>query len=822
MFAAQQRFYEETYEINRERFFQITASTDVVNTFNLCLKHYADFLHMGDKKPYDAAKRKLPLAMYMCTFETNSGSKGEKPLGKWRNQAAVKLNGLVMIDFDGLENPMEEYKKIPDHFFEDDCKQQILLGHITPSGHGLRLVFKADLNVGNIADNQQWMAAKLGMKADDSCKDASRGSFFPSKDAILYIDDQLFTYNDEKFDKEFGDYYRSGKSAATGGNRKVTSKGAGRRISADRGKLLAPAGEVKVGSEQAANVKETDIGKYQNLINDGYNGISYPNLIERWLEQNGTPQSGSRHLSFLRMAGDFRYITDYRILGHVLRMAPYVAEWETDESVTLEIDNIVRDVTSRQQYWKMPKRMSAVLESFTKQEKKAEGAEMSWYETFALRLKPLMAPPYDVACQMTTEQNWFGAIIASGAMFGTLMTRCWYEHYDGNPTRINPQVYIIGRPASGKSFVDRLDKEIMACMRAADEVGREAERRYKEEQRERASSKKAANGDVLKRPEPIIRYLPSRTSNAVFYRRSVNAKEMIDGELTKLHLYTFDSELDSTMTAQSGGSWIGKHDLELKAFANESSGVDYANSESENAVIPIYWNTVTTGTPVSLAKKVKPSNILDGLCSRLAIFKMYSEKYKMIARGSSKRNHDLELALKEWGYFFDRQKGELKVKPLVDKVYDLCEMSAFESDVASDDVLDFLRRRAVYYAEWFTLPRIVARLRDNKDGKIEVTEDDLQFAELIYDGILYWQDNFFGTMISDALNLSDETMKQRAKKTVRGSEYLEKLPEEFKTSDAAKIFGVKLNVAVYRLKSMVKIGLIHSIGYGKWKKGGGL
>ena len=775
---------------------------------------------MGDKKPYDAAKRKLPLAMYMCTFEPNAGSKGDKPLGKWRNQAAVKLNGLVMIDFDGLESPMAEYNKIPDHFFEDDCKQQILLGHITPSGHGLRLVFKADLNVGNIADNQQWMAAKLGMKADEACKDASRGSFFPSKDAILYFDDQLFTYNDEKFDKEFGDYYRSGKSAATSGNRKVSSKAAGRRVGTDRGEVLAPAGGPKVVTEQAADVKDEEKGKYQNLIIDGYNDISYPKLVERWLEQNGTPQPGSRHQSMLRMAGDFRYITDYRALGQVLRMAPYVAEWETDATVTQEIDDIVRDVTARQQYWKMPKRMSAVLESFSPETTKGKTDEQSWYATFASRLKPLMAPPYDVACQMTTEENWFGAIIASGAMFGTLMTRCWYEHYDGNPTRINPQVYIIGRPASGKSFVDRLDKEIMACMRAADEVGRNAEKRYKEEQRERASSKKAASGDVLKRPEPVIRYIPARTSNAVFYRRALNAKELIDGELINLHLYTFDSELDSTVTAQSGGSWIGKHDLELKAFANESSGVDYANNDSENALIPIFWNTVTTGTPVSLAKKVKPSNILDGLCSRLAIFQMYSEKFKMIARGSAKRNHDLELALKEWGYFFERQKGELKVKPLVDKVYDLCEMSAFEADVASDDVLDFLRRRAVFYAEWFTLPRIVARLRDNKDGNIEVTNDDLQFAELIYDGVLYWQDRFFGSMISDALTLSDETLKRRVSKTVRGAEYIEKLPEVFKTSDAAKIFGVKLNAAVYRLKSLAKIGLIHNLSYGKWKKGG--
>ena len=39
------------------------------------------------------------------------------------------------------------------------------------------------------------------------------------------------------------------------------------------------------------------------------------------------------------------------------------------------------------------------------------------------------------------------------------------------------------------------------------------------------------------------------------------AKEIVDGEVMPMHLYMFDSELDSSITAQSGGAWIGKHDL---------------------------------------------------------------------------------------------------------------------------------------------------------------------------------------------------------------------------------------------------------------------
>ncbi len=35
------------------------------------------------------------------------------------------------------------------------------------------------------------------------------------------------------------------------------------------------------------------------------------------------------------------------------------------------------------------------------------------------------------------------------------------------------------------------------------------------------------------------------------------AKEIVDGEVMPMHLYMFDSELDSSITAQSGGAWIG-------------------------------------------------------------------------------------------------------------------------------------------------------------------------------------------------------------------------------------------------------------------------
>ena len=80
--------------------------------------------------------------------------------------------------------------------------KSIALVHITSSEHGVRIVSVADMNIGNLADNQIALAQKLGYKADESCIDATRNSFAPKEEDIIYINEELlFNYYDEAFDK---------------------------------------------------------------------------------------------------------------------------------------------------------------------------------------------------------------------------------------------------------------------------------------------------------------------------------------------------------------------------------------------------------------------------------------------------------------------------------------------------------------------------------------------------------------------------------------------------------------------------------------------
>jgi len=152
-----------------------------------------------------------------------------KPMkAAWRKAENARLNGLVMLDADGVENPAERFQQIVDKwnstvytpeleqalFERDECPgwcgafcraHGILLVHVTPSGKGLRIVFAANGNYGNIAHNQERLARLLELPLDEACKDSVRLSFGFTRRDIIYIElEKLLTYDNEEFEKEYG------------------------------------------------------------------------------------------------------------------------------------------------------------------------------------------------------------------------------------------------------------------------------------------------------------------------------------------------------------------------------------------------------------------------------------------------------------------------------------------------------------------------------------------------------------------------------------------------------------------------------------------
>ena len=766
-----------------------------------CLKEAAKskgnaFKELTDEEKLErwanSLKESLPCLIFGARdFDEVPMKKNPEKRMKRRVLAGIHLSGLFMFDVDHVDNPREIFEQTQQEGFP----WEVVFAHVTSSGQGLRLVCKARVEIGNIADNQIALAKELDVKPDLSCIDASRISYAPMREDVYYLnEEELLNYYNEEFYKMYCEAYRKGSTEPT-----------------------------KAQTRKESNENETLENDEEREIN--YHGVSYAKICEAWqAAQGGAPTTGDRHRTMLQLALDLRYICDNNPanVDWALRQCGFVQDIIRERGEG-EVRAVADTACERRMYKDIPKRMQGVLESVGIRSGEPATAQRPVatvdvpYEQFAQRLEPLLSAPYAEACRGVSRKNWLGAVFASGAMYCTLLSRCWYRHYDGALQRMNPQVLIIGHPASGKSFAKHLDDQIMCSMREQDEVVRLAETRYKQEQKKRGTSSKAQKQDALVEPEGMIRYLPTKTSNNIFFRRLKRAKEMVEGQQLPLHLYMFDSELDSSISAQSGGAWIGKHDLELKAFHNELSGVDYANGDSINDILPVYWNSVTTGTNVSLHKKFTLRNINDGLCSRVAIFLMERANFRMV--GKNLVDNKTNEALKAWGYKMEKLHGELPLQRLVDHVYDLCELSAQEAEAADDLVLDYLRKRAVFYATWFTVPRIVAREYDKfvKTGKLEITDDDLKFSTLMYDAVIWFQDYFFGQMLQDSWDNAEREYVPRRKNSKNADAYRD-LPETFTMKDVMAVLDIEDNPARQQCNRWLKHGFVERVKQGKYKK----
>ena len=742
-----------------------------------------------------ALKESLPPLIFGARdFDETPLKKDPSRKMKRRVLAGIHLSGLFMFDVDHVDNPREIFERTQVEGF----RWKVLFAHVTSSGEGLRLVCVAIPEVGNIADNQIELAKALGVTPDLSCIDASRISYAPMREDVYYLnEEELVNYYNEEFDKMYCEAYRKGCTEPT-------------KAQATK--------EVRIEKGEVRNEKEDD-GEFN------YHGVSYAKICEAWqTAQGGAPGVGDRHRTMLQMALDLRYICDNQpdMVARALKECGFVQDIIRERGEE-EVRGVADTACERRMYKEIPKRMQEVLKSAgvlpsnTPTTERVVDRVNIPYEQYAERLEPLLSAPYAEACSGVSRHNWLGAVFVSGAMYCTLLTRCWYKHFNGAKQRMNPQALIIGEPATGKGFAKSLDDQIMCVMRKQDEEVRAQETRYKQEQKKRGTSSKAQKQDALVEPEGMIRYLPTKTSNNIFFRRLKRAKEVVDGEVMPMHLYMFDSELDSSISAQSGGAWIGKHDLELKAFHNELSGVDYANNDSINDILPIFWNSVTTGTQVSLYKKFTPRNINDGLCSRVCIFPMETARYQMI----KKKNVDWEAneSMKQWGYRFEKLHGELPLERLTDHVYDLCELSAQEAEAADDHVLDYLRKRAVFYATWLTIPRILARQYEEfrKTGKLEITDDDLKFATLIYDAVIYFQDHFFGQMLQDSWDNAAREYVPRRKNSKNADAY-KSLPDVFTSQEVMAVLDVEKAAAYKQCQRWLMHGFVERLKQGKFKK----
>ena len=763
-FSFQHNFNKPTMPINEAKFYELVKDPKWSEAINM-------YRTTGDA----SYKRKLPAFIFQATFDETVSKTGKT--GTWRKQAATRLTGLVVMDIDHIDNPKAVFESWT-------INERILLVYITPSGKGLKVVFKAVPEEGNLIDNQHAMAKRLGVVVDEACKDASRMSFICKEDDILYISKELFTYENSEFGKRYDDDYRNGRSQ-------------GKANQTVKATTATPSHQESGSSDQSLSFK----------------GVPYSYIIsEYWKRNGGEPQEGERNVKLYQLAVQLRAICDNNP-AQLLKVMPRLGLSEAE--MTTIADSACKETPKG-----ISKVMKEILDSANKEEKPAVPSINKQLDQWGTEIESMFDsfPVLRDACKGLKKSQYPAALFVAGGSMMTLMTRTWYRFYHRpeNKRRLNCSLYIIGHPASNKSMADDISNILIAPIEAADKAGLVALNRYKQD-----TKKKAANKEGKDKPQGIIRIHPARTSNGQLIQDMINAKEIVDGEEMQLHMFTFDTELDNSITLQQGGSWINKQAMELKAFHNEKDGQMYQNADSPVDVFNVTWNYIYTGTPIALKKKVNEKNFGSGLSTRLAVIPMPTTNFEMLPY-EDEANVDWEriARMKEWAYKLDKRAGQLPFTPLVKQIYDWTKDRMEECAEDNSEANELMLKRVAYHALNYAAPFIDMRHWDNMHqegnywkGTYEVDEIDWKLCELIARIQYTTQQYQFGAMAEkyfDDMNKDVQiTGKRHYQKSAIG---FAQLPEVFTADDVARCFGLSkeesIKKKIYRLTKDNQIELI--------------
>ena len=810
MFCYQKNFSNPTLPVDEAQFYALVRA-----------KQWNENIDKYRETGEASLKRKLPAFIFQATFDETTSKTGKT--GAWRKQSATRLTGLVVMDIDHVDNPREVFESW--HLATDDRtkrtrKNDILLVYITPSGKGLKVVFKADASLGNLIDNQHAMAKVLGVEVDESCKDSSRMSYICKESDILYLDKELFTYENKAFSERYTALYRDGHSQATHESPKL---GDDRGLRSAEGRLLP---------EERKNEGKTSGGSDPQPPNLGgsFKGVPYSEIIAEWWRQNGgEPQEGERNVKLYQLAVSLRAICDNN-KSLLMQVMPRLGLEEQ------ELHAIVESACKETPKG-ISKMMQAVLQAVGGPSTPStssgtdsgtvydgSGTVIAAEETMSQRLWDwgaqieALSKDYPIIKDITKglkKNQYPAALFVAGGLLMTLMTRCTYRFYHRPEElrRLNNSTLIIGDPASGKSFATRLFKLLAAPIVAADKIGKEAINAYREQMRT-----KGANKEKPKKPKVVVRIHPARTSNAQFIQDMVNAKEEVDGEPMQLHMLTFDTELDNTLSLQKGGAYIDKQALQLKAFHNEEDGQAYSNVDSVFQEFYVIWNYIYTGTPIALKKMVNEQNFGSGLATRLTCIPLPATKYQMMDEEETV-DYESDERLKAWAEKLDRMKGELTVKSLVHELYLWTARRMADAEENDSQADEMLLKRCAYHGLNFSAPFIVMRHWDQmkKDGQywcgtFETDKVDWRLAELIVNIQYTCQRHFFGRMAETYFENKNRDASVNVRRNQKTIECFNRLPEEFTIEDVMRCFSLSIESARVRANRLVADSVAVKVG----------
>ena len=649
---------------------------------------------------------------------------------------------------------------------------------------------------------------------------------------------------ESEFDRQFGDSYRNGNSAATNSDHQLPGNAAG---VGEGGQSLTPKASDETAKELAAQLLPKDMEKEKYLV-FGYDPVDFVNT----LYPNGP---NCRHDAARDLYNDLLVMYDgnRELARNKLLTIQFVQDLISERGMA-EIDRIVEG--GRKLFQKKEsenfnslqpsKAMRDAIEQVTGRkynvlrleqrgvmQSQAAALQMEILQTLEnigaefAKLIPYF-PLLKLLCFRMKQKYYPAVFFVGGAFAMTLMTRCWYHFWPkpGKKNRLNSLVMLIGRMGGMKSVAVDLEEIMMEPIHVADApqiAALNASNAEREQNNGGAKSKKP-------RPTGVYRALPPETSTAALREAEANAHETLDGEEFSLHVSIFDSELQNTLSQLKKSYMDALQTYWLKSYHSEKHGAYLKTSNAPVGETPVHFNACYTGTDDALNALNTEKNNVNGLMSRFTVVPNADSNFEMLKPAPyDEVAKQREADLRELCYRLNDCKGEIPCEPISKALHLWTEHHMADAGEDHDYAEEDLVKRPCWHAINFVLPFVVSRhwnqMVQDADGKwkcgpdFKVDQKDVRLAILIANAQLAFQEHYCKAILEkhyDDLAAAQSSNVCHKNKTWIG---YRRLPDPFTSEDVDECFGYegKTGSICSRLKRLQDQGLAQKITSGKDK-----
>ena len=530
----------------------------------------------GDERA--EAKKELPAICWVGTCS------------KTRAIANMKPTGFVMIDIDHVPSPSTAWQVLQDErpplnlpHKGETYDDEIALVHITPSGHGLRIVFRARKEFRTLEENMEWLCREWNLHrfgdVDMACKDYARLSFLPFINDVLYENEGLLV----------GQAFGEDEMPLENGSLSLALPSRG-------------------GDDGLPDFTEQEITEFEGY---DYRGTLVKTIIDKWVEVQGTPGRGEIHNYYNDMVKNFRNIVsnNKRALLYLLPRFGHTAEecWSSIKSIckvnTLSsLPKPFYFFLKDNGFWKKNVEVHGSLAEYMMSENTdTDEAKMPWippvFREF-VKIAPKDFRPSMVNCLLP--------------VMGTLASYLQAPYYYDGRMHTSSFFSIVYAPAgTGKGFAERLMDALFGQLKLRDYIQQVRENIYLRE-----LQRKGANDKAPADPHTTLRIIPPKNSEAEFLQK------MQDN--CGYHMFTFAAEMDSWAKGvrAAGGN---KDDMIRIAWDNGEYGQQFKSANTFKGTVRLYWNVLITGTVQQLMSYFK--NVENGLITRCSFTTIDNQEF---------------------------------------------------------------------------------------------------------------------------------------------------------------------------------------------------